>query len=208
MRGVEVTIADWMYRAVAKDKNVLTIDYNYFDLKSGIDRRLYELARKHTGRKANWWISLPRLYDKVGLLIEPGKNSASTRPYIRKFRAHVKSLQKSQLLPEYEIDYMTPPVSDCPFKVKPSTEMVRFTRRHMDALPPPPDISDDDDHDGPPRITQDAYEQACGLYPDYDISYIEGKWQEYANARGDALRNADKAFLGFARSYVAQNPIR
>ena len=49
MAACEITLNDWMFRAIVKDRRVLTINNSYFDLTMGLKRRLYELARKHCG---------------------------------------------------------------------------------------------------------------------------------------------------------------
>ena len=45
---------------------MLTITRDYFELESGIARRLYELARKHVGAQPQWRIGLDKLAAKVG----------------------------------------------------------------------------------------------------------------------------------------------
>lgn len=66
MGAIEITLNAWMFRALVKDRRVLTINPAYFDLGSGIGRRLYELARKHAGDQPLWRIGIDRLASKVG----------------------------------------------------------------------------------------------------------------------------------------------
>src|SRR4051812_49607259 len=66
MAGIEVTLNDWMFRAIVKDRRVLTTNPRYFGLTMGLERRLYELARKHLGQQPIWQIGLPRLAEKCG----------------------------------------------------------------------------------------------------------------------------------------------
>jgi plasmid replication initiation protein len=54
MQGLEITLNDWTFRALVKDRRVLAINPAYFDLTGGLERRLYEIARKHVGRQAEW----------------------------------------------------------------------------------------------------------------------------------------------------------
>ncbi len=88
----EITLNDWMFRAVVKDRRVLTINREYFNLTSGLKRRLYELARKHCGRQKRWDISLPKLLDKCGSVMEP-----------RFFKRELKAVIDDNDLPDYEI---------------------------------------------------------------------------------------------------------
>ena len=48
MAFIDVTLSDWLYRAVLS-KEVLSINPDYFRLRGGIERRVYEIARKHCG---------------------------------------------------------------------------------------------------------------------------------------------------------------
>lgn len=53
MERLEITLSRWIYNSVVQDRRVLTIDRSYFGLTGGLERRLYELARKHCGRRQN-----------------------------------------------------------------------------------------------------------------------------------------------------------
>src|SRR5215510_9515805 len=65
MVRVEVKLSDWLYRAVT-NLEVLTLHRDYFRLDDGIERRLYELCRKHCGIQPTWSIGLELLYKKSG----------------------------------------------------------------------------------------------------------------------------------------------
>ena len=72
MIQVTVTLSDWMYRSVVS-KSVLTLHRDYFRLRKPLERRVYEIARKHCGRQAEWRIGLETLLKKIGLdLAAPG----------------------------------------------------------------------------------------------------------------------------------------
>ena len=68
MQGLEITLNDWTFRALVKDRRVLAINPAYFDLTGGLERRLYEIARKHVGRQAEWKVSLLLLAKKCGTM--------------------------------------------------------------------------------------------------------------------------------------------
>ena len=48
MQGLEITLNDWTFRALVKDRRVLAINPAYFDLTGGLERRLYEIAHAST----------------------------------------------------------------------------------------------------------------------------------------------------------------
>jgi plasmid replication initiation protein len=89
--ALEITVSDWLYNSVL-GKEVLTISRDYFRLGKAIERRLYEIARKHCGKQDEWKISLEMLYSKVG----------STAP-LRKFRFFIREIVETNHLPDYTI---------------------------------------------------------------------------------------------------------
>lgn len=91
MVAVSVTLSDWLYRAVLA-RSVLTLSRDYFTLRKPLERRLYELARKHCGRQPFWRVSLATLQKKTG--------SASPR---RVFRAMVREILREDRLPDYTL---------------------------------------------------------------------------------------------------------
>jgi plasmid replication initiation protein len=60
MATVQVKLSDWLYRAIT-NLEVLTLSKDYFRLDGGIERRMYELCRKHCGNQETWSIHLPLL---------------------------------------------------------------------------------------------------------------------------------------------------
>lgn len=91
MVAVEVTLPDWLWRAV-KAMHVLTIHPDYFRIRRPLDRRLYELARKHCGSQERWRVSVTVLHRKSG----------SSSP-LRNFRCDVKALAELNGLPGYGV---------------------------------------------------------------------------------------------------------
>ncbi|MEP2530003.1 replication initiator protein A [Shimia sp.] len=91
MVSVTVTLSEWLFRAV-QSKSVLTLNRAYFGLRKPLERRIYELARKHCGRQPEWQIGLATLHKKAG----------STAP-IRVFRAAVRKIIAGGGLPEYHM---------------------------------------------------------------------------------------------------------
>ena len=92
MISVMVTLSDWLYRAVLA-RSVLTLSRDYFRLRKPLERRLYELARKHCGRQPEWRVSLEVLHKKSG----------STSPR-RVFRAMLRETIAADHLPDYRLE--------------------------------------------------------------------------------------------------------
>lgn len=100
MAACEITLNDWMFRAIVKDRRVLTIDNGYFRLTMGLKRRLYELARKHCGHQERWVIALPRLIEKCGSVLEP-----------RFFKPQLRKVVEDDDLPDYHVTMSFDPKS-------------------------------------------------------------------------------------------------
>ena len=92
MVSVSVTLSDWLYQAVL-NRSVLTLNRDYFSLRKPLERRLYELARKHCGQQRIWRVSLEVLLKKSG----------STSPR-RVFRAMVREIIAKDGLPDYHLE--------------------------------------------------------------------------------------------------------
>lgn len=90
--GLELTLNKWMFRALVKDRRVLTINRAYFGLTMGLERRLYELARKHCGAQQEWRIGLDRLREKCG-----------TKSSLRHFKSYVREIIGRGSIPDYDL---------------------------------------------------------------------------------------------------------
>jgi plasmid replication initiation protein len=92
MVSVSVTLSDWLWRAVLS-KSVLTLSRDYFTLRKPLERRVYELARKHCGRQPLWRVSVATAHEKSG--------SASPR---RVFRKMLREMALADALPDYHLE--------------------------------------------------------------------------------------------------------
>jgi len=91
MVSVKVSLAEWLFRAVLA-KSVLTLSRDYFRLRKPLERRIYELARKHCGHQPEWRVSL-------GVL---ARKSGSVSP-LRVFRRMIRDMIVADHLPDYEL---------------------------------------------------------------------------------------------------------
>lgn len=91
MIAVEVTLSKWLFNAVQAHE-VLTINPDYFRLRKPIERRLYELARKHCGDQAFFVIGLELLQDKCG-----------SKSALFEFRRALREIIKADTLPDYRM---------------------------------------------------------------------------------------------------------
>ena len=100
-----ITLSDWVFNAI-KHNEVLTLHRDYFRLRKPIERRIYELARKHCGQQPSWKASVEILHRKSG-----SKSSE------KEFRRAIRNLAASDHLPDYIVSFDT------------ETDMVLFHNR-------------------------------------------------------------------------------
>jgi plasmid replication initiation protein len=90
-----IQLSEWMYRAV-ESKEVLTLSRDYFRIKGTLNRRLYEIGRKHCGKQRSWAIGIDKLHNKCG-----------SRSTMKSFRYAVqKSAASDDSMPDYVMDYI------------------------------------------------------------------------------------------------------
>lgn len=93
MTGIEIVLNDWTFRGIVKDRRVLAVNPAYFDLSKGLERRLYEIARKHVGHQEQWKISLVNLAKRCG----------SLERSLRQFKFQVKTIIADDKIPDYRM---------------------------------------------------------------------------------------------------------
>lgn len=91
----DITLSDWVFNAIRAEE-VLTLHRDYFRLRKPIERRIYEIARKHCGQQDEWRIKLPTLLKKTG----------SQSPE-KRFRQMIRNLAEHDHLPDYSVTFDT-----------------------------------------------------------------------------------------------------
>lgn len=109
--SVEIKLCDWLYRSVLNAKcEMLSIHRKYFELE-GINRRLYELARKYCGRQPFWKVGIETLWQKSG-------SQGSLKEFRRKI---FKNQQDLGAIPDYRV------------QLKPSVDQIIFYSKYYKA---------------------------------------------------------------------------
>lgn len=180
MQEVEITLSDWVFNAIRANE-VLTIHRDYFRLRKPLERRIYEIARKHCGQKATWRISLPLLQKKCG-------SSSTAREFKRLVLNIIKDDTKNSHMPDYALSFDE------------ATENVVFTNRGtMNAK--------EEEDGGFPFLDPETYHAARAVAPGYDVHFLEREWLEFWSEQGrPPLKNPDAAFIGFCRKRHERNP--
>lgn len=175
MQEVEVRLSDWVFNAI-REKEVLTLHRAYFRLRKPLERRIYELARKHCGAKSEWRIGLRKLQEKCG--------SGST---LREFRRLVLNIveqdQEHSHIPDYALNFDQ------------KNDQVVMTSRNT-----VPYVEMDEVVHVPP-LRSETYAKARAAAPGWDIYALEQEWREWIS---EPPREVNAAFLGFCRKWFAK----
>ena len=88
----EIVLSDWLMQAIESNE-VVSISDDYFRLRRPLERRLYEIARKHCGSQGGWQVGLSKLQDKTG----------SNAP-LKRFRLNLRQIIKEDHTPFYRFE--------------------------------------------------------------------------------------------------------
>lgn len=172
----EVKLSDWVFNAI-QAQEVLTLHRDYFRLRKPIERRVYEIARKHCGQQAEWKISLDLLLKKSG----------SQSP-LKRFRQLVGHLIEHDHLPDYQVTFDA------------ESDVVAFKNRNSMPLDKPeaPSL--------PARtaggmITSEGYEDAREAAPGWDIYMLEQEWRGWLAKEEIEPKHSNRHFVKFCRTW-------
>ena len=177
MQDVEITLSDWVFNAI-RAREVLTLHRDYFRLRKPLERRIYELARKHCGQKEEWRISLDLLQKKCG----SGSSS-------REFRRLVQTIVTQDRLHGHMPDYALSLEAD---------QIIFANRRTMRPAPALIEAA-------PVHLAPDTHDAARAVAPGWDVHMLEAEWRAWMQGRPGkpALKHPDRAFVGFCKAWVA-----
>ena len=194
LRYLEVRLSDWLYRAV-EAAEVLPISRAYFRLRRPIDRRLYEIARKHCGRQASWRIGAELLQMKCG-----------SRQQHKHFAAHLRSAAKSNHLPEYDLMLDG---ANVVFRRRPEPRPGAKRADKASEGAPGRTIAayhrESSAKDPVIRISLQAMEELADVAPGWDRYAFEAMYLAWARDK-EGARNEDARFLAWARSFTKGRP--
>ena len=97
MLDVEITLSDWVFDAI-ENNHVLTLNKQYFFLRKPLERRLYELARKHCGSQPKWKCGLELLRDKCG-------SGSTTKEFRRLLSKIIEDDGAHDHMPDYRYEH-------------------------------------------------------------------------------------------------------
>lgn len=178
--GLEIELSDWFYNSLLA-KQVLTISPKYFQLRKAIDRRLYEISRKHCGMSKQWSIGLESLQSKTG-----------STGQLKRFRHTIRELiieqheRRDCVLPDFVVmfDSATDMVTFINLKKWKKQPIKKAETSNQTNIP----------HHIPPHLL-DKVRTHVGIGLDYYPI-----WEAFkAFNQGKKLESLDGAFIGFSR---------
>ncbi|KAA8607702.1 replication initiator protein A [Salipiger aestuarii] len=171
MQEIEIVLSEWVFNAI-EAKEVLTLSRDYFRLRKPLERRLYELGRKHCGTQTRWTIGFDLLQKKCG-------SSSSPKKFRELLNNIIEEDEEHSHMPDYSIRW------------GPDRRTVVFYSRGS----VPSDLSEVIEI---PKLDPDVYEMARQAAPGWDVRMIEQEWRAWAK---ETPKNPEMAFLGFCRKW-------
>lgn len=166
----EVKLSDWVFNAI-RSQEVLTLHRDYFRLRKPIERRVYEIARKHCGQQDEWKIGLANLLNKTG----------SQSP-LKRFRQMLRDLADYDHLPDYSVSFEA------------ETDMVTFRNRGTMLITSA--VSTWEGH-----LDPEAYNDARTAAPAWDVYLLEREWRAWLGDNEIEPKHPARHFVKFCQSW-------
>jgi plasmid replication initiation protein len=183
LRYLEIELSPWLFRAI-EAAEVLPISRNYFRLRRPLDRRIYEMARKHCGGQSQWRVSFDVLQKKSG----------STSP-AKKFAFYLRHLTMSNHLPDYTMTL--------------EGEQVVFWRRQgaqeRGGRKPATPVSTVTSTERKILISSRAMDRLSEAAPGWDRYMLESSYIAWAKDK-DPARDEDARFMSWVASFTKGKP--
>lgn len=177
---VDLTLSQWVFNAIAS-KQVLTLHHDYFRLKKPLERRVYELARKHCGQQQTWKCGIELLHKKSG-----------SKSPLKHFRYLLKEITVNDHLPDYMLELIS------------ENDQVLFINRNT--MPKDRPKTDQSSELILSRLSTSVYEKARVIAKGWDIYHVascfSGWWVKIGKPE---TQNADALFLKFCRTWQEKN---
>lgn len=171
MQDIEITLSEWVFNAI-NAREVLTLHRNYFRLRKPLERRLYEIARKHCGQASEWKIGVQKLKAKCG--------SYSTDKEFRRLLSNIVAEDTAHgHIPDYSIAL--------------EGDIVTFRSRGSVPIPR------DEIFEG--RLNPEVYHDGRAAAPGWDVHYLEVEWRRWCGKQEIEPKRPDKHFVTFCRTW-------
>ena len=175
LQHVEVTLSEWLWNAI-EARQVLTLHPDYFRLRQPLERRIYEIARKHCGKQSEWQINLDMLREKCG-----------ARTILRQFRQAVRKLAAAGDLLDYTVAYDA------------ERDIVIFRRMEGSLIDHVPTPNSRSEIELPESVATEARRR---YGPTVDLAAAERDWRRWMGRKGVRPSNPAALFLSFLATWI------
>ena len=179
LQHVEVTLSEWLWNAI-EARQVLTLHPDYFRLRQPLERRIYEIARKHCGKQSEWKISLDLLHQKCG-----------SRSRLKEFRRSMRRLVTHDDLLDYAVIFDA------------ERDVVTFRRLEGSLVERIPAPNSSSEIELPEYVTAEARRQHG---PAVDLAAAERDWRRWMARKGVRPSNPAALFLSFLATWIDRQP--
>ena len=170
LQAIEIKLSDWFFNSLLADE-LLSINRDYFRLRKPLERRLYEIGRKHCGEQEQWGIGLEKLKKKTG--------STSADKLFKHYIGKISDTDRREKhFPDYRLS------------LNGNTLVFKDSRPKKQPSNPAAAI-------GPLPIW--ALEKAKEAAPRYDIYALEQEFQLWARGKPKPEKGYGAAFVGFCK---------
>lgn len=181
MVALEVRLSDWYYQSIL-GLEMLSINTDYFLLRKPLERRLYEIARKHCGHQKEWSISLENIFAKTG--------SSGT---LKKFRFNLKSIIDDDDIPDYQYSINSQDIVTIRKKNAANTLEILPLTLHETA------------HQLLSNLNQQTIKNAKKIHSesstDWSLNEISVQFYQFIEQKG-VPKSLDGAFIGFLKKKI------
>lgn len=180
MLELEITLSDWLFNALqATGGDILTISRDYFRLRKPLERRLYELARKHCGTKnKEWSFKVSSLHERTG-------STSTPREFKRMLNA---ILDDCDHIPDYSFERMG------------DTILIRPKPEFHDRMSGQSTLPFHEVH-----LKPRTFETAKKLAKGWDVYHIESEWRSMIVDKAEMPENPDASYIGYVKWFVRQH---
>ena len=183
MQAVEITLSDWVFNAInEKSGEILTISRDYFRLRKPLERRLYELARKHCGQNPKWLFRVETLHKRTG-------SNSTLKEFRRMLKSIIDANQHYSHIPDYT------------FELVGDTVTMRPRRDFIDAYCESEKPSAMDKV----ILRGSGHETAKRFAEGWCTQHLEGEWRNWLSSKGSVPENPEGSFVGFVKAFVQKN---
>lgn len=176
--SMTITVSDWLANAIS-NRDLLTLNPDYFRLRKPLERRIYEVVRKRSGRQAGG----------ANIRLDDLQRLCRSGAVLREFRRMVKSIiadhEAGQSFPDYTLA-----LDDDVVRVRPKVSFLERVSLPSERMASGLELRRHSHEDGR-EILQ-------GWCP-FDV---EKRWRAWVAREEIAVQNPHAHYLDFCRSYV------